>query len=340
MIVLGIETSCDDSSVGIYCSERKVLANVLATQLEHRRFGGIVPELASRVHLKNLPPVLRAALMDADLDLDQVDAIAVTAGPGLMGSLLVGLSFARALGHARGKHVIGVHHIESHLMANNLERDMEFPSLGLVVSGGHSQIILIREPGSYQLVATTRDDAAGEAFDKVAKVMGLGFPGGPVIEKLAADGDPAPIKFPVARLRDGSLDYSFSGLKTAARLEWEKEPPRQGQALKDFSASFQKAIIDQLLDRVERACRGRNLKALYLAGGVAANRALLGSARSRLEPVGIPVHAPEPVYCTDNGVMVACAASLQLDIHRKSAGLEEPFPRGQIISWREPNSGS
>ncbi len=331
MIVLGIETSCDDTAVGLYCSERKVLSSLLATQLEHRPFGGIVPELASRAHLKNLPPVLRAALEDAGLGLADIDAIAVTHGPGLLGSLLVGVSFARALGQAWGKPVLGVHHIEAHILANHLERDMVFPALALVVSGGHSQIILLKAPGDYELLATTRDDAAGEAFDKMAKIAGLGFPGGPVIERLASEGDARAFPFPLARFKDGGHDFSFSGLKTAGRLLWEKNGPLSGRELNDFCASFQDAVIRQLCDRLGKVIRGRELKACYLAGGVAANRTLLRSVCELLEPLGISVHAPSPSYCTDNGAMVACAGAWRLG----SDAITEPapFPRGGISSW-------
>ncbi|MCP4547639.1 MAG: tRNA (adenosine(37)-N6)-threonylcarbamoyltransferase complex transferase subunit TsaD [bacterium] len=334
MIILGIETSCDDTSAGIYCTRRKVMASVLATQIEHRAFGGVVPELASRVHLKNLPPVLRATLEDAELELSDIDAVAVTHGPGLLGSLLVGLAFARSLTKAWDKPLVGVHHIESHIMANNLERDMVFPAMALVVSGGHSQIILIREPGRYELLATTRDDAAGEAFDKVAKMLGLGYPGGPVVEKLAREGDPDALRLPIARLGDGSLDYSFSGLKTAARLAWEARSAVSDCELRDFCASLQKAIIGQLLERVKRAVRGRDIKAFYLAGGVAANRALLEAASNLLEPLGIPVFAPSPRYCTDNGIMVACAAANHLRDDREPPPIAEAFSRGNLASWR------
>jgi len=332
VIILGIETSCDDSAVGIYCSERKVLASVLATQLEHRATGGIVPEVASRAHLRNLPPVLRAALEDAQLGPEDVDAIAVTRGPGLLGSLLVGLAFARSLGESWQRPVLGVHHIEAHLLANQLEREMVFPAIALVVSGGHSQLMLLRAAGDYELLATTRDDAAGEAFDKAAKVAGLGFPGGPVIERLAASGDARAFPFPVARLSDGGLDFSFSGLKTAARLAWEQEAPLSGQRLADYCASLQDAVIRQLLDRLARSLRGHEVRACYLAGGVAANRALLAAATEMLTPLGIPVHAPSPRYCTDNGAMVACAGALRLEATGESGSLA-PFPRGVLRSW-------
>ncbi|MBM4116737.1 tRNA (adenosine(37)-N6)-threonylcarbamoyltransferase complex transferase subunit TsaD [bacterium] len=333
MIILGIETSCDDSGVGLYCSERKTLASLLATQLEHRDFGGIVPEVASRAHLKNLPPVLRAALADAGLGLAEVDAIAVTRGPGLLGSLLVGLAFAQALGEAWRRPVLGVHHIEAHLASNHLERDMVFPALALVVSGGHSQIFHLRAPGDYVLLATTRDDAAGEAFDKAAKLAGLGFPGGPIIERLALTGDPRAFAFPLARLGDRSLDFSFSGLKTAARLAWEQAGPLAGQGLADYCASFQAAVIRQLLDRLERALRGREAMAVYIAGGVAANRALLAAARDLLEPRGLAVHAPRPRFCTDNGAMVACAGAWRLAAGRAAGASLAPFSRGGLRSW-------
>jgi len=332
MIILGIETSCDDSSVGIYDSERKVLAHVAATQLEHAAFGGIVPELASRIHLRNLPPVMRAALGEAGLELEELDALAVTEGPGLMGSLMVGVSFALGLARARKLPLYGVHHIEAHILANHLDRDMLFPSLVLVVSGGHSQILLARRPGDYQLLATTRDDAAGEAFDKVAKIMGLSYPGGPAIEVMAREGDADRFHFPRVKLKDGSSDFSFSGIKTAARLMWEAEGSPESAA--DFAASFQKAILDQLLGRSEEIARGRALEAFYLAGGVAANRALLAGAEKRLGALGLPVFAPRPVYCTDNGVMVACAASFRFDAKSSGPPPLEPFSRGALEGHR------
>lgn len=332
MIYLGIETSCDDSSVGLYCSERKVLANVAATQLEHERFGGIVPELASRIHLRNLPPVLRAALDKANLGLEDIDALAVTEGPGLMGSLMVGVAFAMGLARARDLPVLGIHHIEAHILANHLERDMRFPSLVLVVSGGHSQILLARRPGDYNLLATTRDDAAGEAFDKVAKIMGLGYPGGPAIEALARSGDPDRFKFPRVKLKSGGSDFSFSGLKTAARLMWQEEGSSEASA--DFAASFQKAVVDQLLGRVEDIARGRYLEAFYLAGGVAANRALLAAAEKRLGALGLEVFAPRPAYCTDNGIMVACAASFRYHAKSSPPMALRPFSRGTLAGFR------
>ncbi len=336
MIVLGIETSCDDTGVGIYCDRRGVLANLRATQLEHREFGGVVPELASRVHLKNLPFVLRAALEDAAVRPADLDAVAVTEGPGLMGSLLVGLAFGVSLAESWERPLIGVHHIESHIMANRLMGEMLYPSLVLVVSGGHSQIILLREPGSYELLGTTRDDAAGEAFDKVGKMLGLGFPGGPEIEMRAKGRNDRAFDLPIARLRDGSFDFSFSGLKTAARLRWEEVPDKKGdEILGDFCASLQRAIVDQLLERVGRALRGRDVAALYLAGGVAANQYLVDRARELTDPFSIPLHAPALEFCTDNGAMVACAAAGRLAIAPPAAGSAlTPFSRGDLTSWR------
>ena len=336
MVVLGIETSCDDSGVGIYCGRRGVLANLRATQLEHRAFGGIVPEIASRVHLKNLPPVLRAALAAAGVRPAELDAIAVTQGPGLMGSLLVGLAFATALAESWEKPLIGVHHIESHILANRIAGEMEHPAMILVVSGGHSQIVLSEEPGRYELLATTRDDAAGEAFDKVGKMLGLGFPGGPIVEERARRGDPDAFALPIARLGEGDLDFSFSGLKTAARLRWEERGAGAGETeLDDFCASLQRAIVAQLLDRVGRALRGRDVKCLYLAGGVAANRNLVAAARALAEPLGLELRSPALEYCTDNGAMVACAAEQRLTLAPPPPGpIPVPFSRGVLTSWR------
>jgi N6-L-threonylcarbamoyladenine synthase len=218
---------------------------------------------------------------------------------------------------------------------------MDFPAMALVVSGGHSQIIRIPAPGDYEILATTRDDAAGEAFDKVAKLLGLGFPGGPLIEARAAAGDARAIDFPLARISGGGLDFSFSGLKTAARLHWERRPPRDEAAIADFCASFQRAVVAQLLDRIERALTGRDVAAFYLAGGVAANRALVEGVDRLLAPLGIPVRAPAPRYCTDNGAMVACAGALRLAEEPNAAtGALEPFSRGGIASWRQDSSSS
>jgi N6-L-threonylcarbamoyladenine synthase len=250
--------------------------------------------------------------------------------------LLVGWHFARALALAWGLPCLGVHHIEGHILANHLEADLRYPALVLVVSGGHSQIILMREPGVYELLATTRDDAAGEAFDKVAKLLGLGFPGGPAIEHRARRGDPKAIAFPRTRLGDGGLDFSFSGLKTAARLRWEAAPPLGEAALDDFCASFQRAVVAQLLDRLERAARGRDLAALCLAGGVAANGCLRDGTEALAVSLGLPLLAPAPRYCTDNGAMIACAGALRLaaGIAPPGSPSPEPFSRGVIRSWR------
>jgi N6-L-threonylcarbamoyladenine synthase len=303
MLVLGIETSCDETAAGVVDGGRRLLANVVASQAAvHARYGGVVPEVASRHHIEAMLPVVKAALAEAKCRPSDLDAIAVTAGPGLAGSLLVGLNTAKSLAYAWDKPLIGVNHLEGHLYANWLPpgEAPSLPAVVLIVSGGHSELILAEDHGVYTLLGRTRDDAAGEAFDKAARVLGLGFPGGPAIEKAAREAGPKPPRLPRAWL-GRSNDFSFSGLKTAvARVAAESDAPRA-----DIAAGFQAAVVDVLTRKAVDVAKETGAGCILLSGGVAANGPLRDVLRER-SPV--PVFVPPPVLCTDNGAMIAAAA--------------------------------
>lgn len=332
--VLGIETSCDDTSAAILAFDGRVLSSVVSSQIStHAPYGGVVPELASREHLANLPSVVDAALDGAGLRLAQIDAIAVTSGPGLLGSVLVGLSYAKALALALGVPLRTVNHIEAHLASPWLEApDTPFPALVLVVSGGHSHLFMRGSSGDIRLVAATRDDAAGEALDKVAKHMGLPYPGGPVLDRLSTLGDPSAVLFPLPRFSGQGLDFSFSGLKTAFLHQLRKEglEPRRDlpaearpQRELDLLASFQRRVVDHLLQRTRQALIRFRPASIAAAGGVACNRLL----RERLSDLAgehsIPCSIPAPRYCTDNAAMVAFRALPDLREGRGTRDLSE-----------------
>ncbi len=321
MVVLGLETSCDETAAALVEDGRRVLSDVVSTQIDiHRRFGGVVPELASRNHLAQVLPVLHEALSRAGRTLDQVDAIAVTSGPGLVGALLVGLQLGKALAMARELPWVGVNHLEGHLLAARLGDDPpEPPFLGLVVSGGHTSLYEVARFGEYRRVASTRDDAAGEAYDKVARLLGLPYPGGQPIDALAQGGDPKAIRFPRALPHPDTLDWSFSGLKTAVLHHVRREGvPRDG-ALRDLCASFQEAVADSLTRKMVTAARRMGISRLVLCGGVAANSRLRSLARERAEAYGLCVHLPAPKLCTDNGAMIAVAGYEALRRGRRSS---------------------
>jgi N6-L-threonylcarbamoyladenine synthase len=303
MLVLGIETSCDETAAGVVADGRRLLANVVASQAAvHARYGGVVPEVASRHHLEAMLPVVKAALAEAACKPSDLDAVGVTAGPGLAGSLLVGLNTAKALAFAWSKPLIAVNHLEGHVYANWLVEDAqpELPAVALIVSGGHSELLLVEEHGRYRLLGRTRDDAAGEAFDKAARVLGLGFPGGPAIEKTAREARRKPPRLPRAWLGE-SNDFSFSGLKTAVkRVAEEGELP-----VAEIAAGFQAAVVDVLTRKTLRAVEATGARCVLLSGGVAANGPLRASLR---EASPVPVWVPPPVLCTDNGAMIAAAA--------------------------------
>jgi N6-L-threonylcarbamoyladenine synthase len=318
MLALGIETSCDETAVGIVEDGTRLLANVVASQAAiHARYGGIVPEVASRHHIEAMLPVVRAALTEARVEPSDLDAIAVTAGPGLAGSLLVGLNSAKALAYAWSKPLIAVNHLEGHIYANWLadgtgtteqrtrNRGPEMPAVALVVSGGHSELVLAEAHGRYRLLGRTRDDAAGEAFDKAARVLGLGFPGGPAIERAAREAGAKPPRLPRAWLGE-SNDFSFSGLKTAVmRIAQESDTP-----VADVAAGFQTAVVDVLVRKAVRAVEQTGAASVLLSGGVAANGPLRAALR---EASPVPVYVPPPVLCTDNGAMIAAAAHFRAE---------------------------
>ncbi len=321
MLVLGIESSCDETAAAVIESQTCILSNVIASQVGiHAPFGGVVPELASREHLLCIAPVVRSALEEAKVTIEEIDGIAVTRGPGLVGSLLVGMSFARSLAMAARKPMVGVNHIEGHIYSVVFENPaIEYPSLALIVSGGHTSLFLIPEEGRYGTLGRTRDDAAGEAYDKVAKLLGLGYPGGPVIDRLASRGDPSSAKlvFTLPRMDSANLDFSFSGLKTAVlryvrenRIEPVKEGEEISRQIIDLVSSFQDKVIGSLIARLKEAARRHSPRTIILAGGVACNSALRRAVNER--DFGAPVYWPSPGLTTDNAAMIAAAAYRRL----------------------------
>ncbi len=320
MNILGIETSCDDTSAAVYSGDSGLRSLVISSQMEHSEYGGVVPELASRAHLSLILPVIDSALDKASRTLDDIEGIAVTAGPGLVGSLLVGVSASKALSLARDIPMIGVHHIEGHIYSNFIEEPYPpYPSIVLVVSGGHTEIVLMREPLSYEVLGSTRDDAAGEAFDKVAKLLGLGYPGGPVIQKIAGDGDPAFVKFPVSKVPE--YEFSFSGLKTAVLVYVNEKGEEYVQAnLAGILASFQEAVVSALATKTIRAMKEYGVSTLLLAGGVAANRALRERLEKDCSRRNFTLYAPPLKYCTDNAAMIARAGH-----ERMMRGMSSPL---------------
>ncbi|MDR1961280.1 MAG: tRNA (adenosine(37)-N6)-threonylcarbamoyltransferase complex transferase subunit TsaD [Gracilibacteraceae bacterium] len=307
ILILGIETSCDETAAALL-GGRRLLSHVVASQTAtHARFGGVVPEIASREHCLRLGPVVAEVLAEAGAGFADLSAIAVTYGPGLVGSLLVGVAGAKAMAFAAGKPLIAVNHLEAHVYANFLEHpEPEFPLLALLISGGHTHLILMRGHLDYQVLGRTRDDAAGEAFDKVARALGLGYPGGPLLERAAREGDPAAFDFPRAMLEPGSLDFSFSGLKSAV-LNTLNSARQRGEAIRvpDVAASFQQAVADILARKTAAALKASGARTLVLGGGVAANQVLRERLRAETRVLGARFVCPSPLYCTDNGAMVA-----------------------------------
>lgn len=320
MLVLGIESSCDETAAAVVRDGNTILSSVIASQIEtHKPFGGVVPELASREHLDKIVPIVNEALARAELKPKDVDGIAVTVGPGLVGSLLVGVSYAKAMAFALNKPLVGVNHIEGHIYSVAFENPpVEYPALALIVSGGHTNLFDISEPGRYRVVARTRDDAAGEAFDKVAKLLGLGYPGGPIIERLAREGNPKAVRFSLPRMGDGSPDFSFSGLKTAVTKyvrETQLQPAMNGdasQAIKDVAASFQSVVIRSLVGTTEKVADELRPRTLIVAGGVACNKALREASQAAATRLGVPAYFPSPHLSTDNAAMIAAAGTVKL----------------------------
>ncbi|HEX8163857.1 MAG TPA: tRNA (adenosine(37)-N6)-threonylcarbamoyltransferase complex transferase subunit TsaD [Pyrinomonadaceae bacterium] len=330
MLVLGIESSCDETAAAVVRDGREMVSSVISSQIEvHRRFGGVVPEIASREHLDKIVPVVEEALARAQVGARDVDGIAVTQGPGLVGSLLVGLSYAKAMAYALAKPLVGVNHIEGHIYSVVFENPpIEYPAFALVVSGGHTNLFLVPAPGKYKVLARTRDDAAGEAFDKVAKMLGLGYPGGPVIERLAREGDPRAVPFSVPRMGDGLPDFSFSGLKTAVSKyvrESGLQPVAAGEepsrGVKDLAASFQSVVVRSLVGTTEKLAKEYAPRTLIVAGGVACNNALREAAAEAGARLGVPAYFPSRHLSTDNAAMIAAAGTVKLQAGER-AGLD------------------
>jgi N6-L-threonylcarbamoyladenine synthase len=320
MLILGIESSCDETAASVVRDGREMLSSVISSQIElHKPYGGVFPELASREHLNKIDEVVSEAIELAKVDLKDIDAIAVTQGPGLIGSLLVGVSYAKALAFGLNKPFIGVNHIEGHVYSVNFDNpSVEYPAFALIVSGGHSNLFYVPEEGKYKVIARTRDDAAGEAFDKVSKMLGLGYPGGPIIEKIAKEGDERKIKFTMPKISDGKPDFSFSGLKTAVSKyvrENEIQPVGNGeisQEIKDLCASFQYTAIKILTKSIEKLAEEYQPKTLIVAGGVACNEALRQATKIIADNLQIPVYFPSKHLSTDNAAMIAAAGYFHL----------------------------
>jgi N6-L-threonylcarbamoyladenine synthase len=307
MVILGIDTSCDDTSVAVL-DDRRILSNVVSSQVPlHQLFGGVVPEIASRKHVENIDIVFKQALEKANVTLNDIEILSVTQGPGLIGSVLAGLCFVKGLSLATVKPMIGVNHVEAHSLAIFLEEEIEFPYMSLIVSGGHSAILYISSPGEFKLIGTTRDDAAGEAFDKIAKYLNLGYPGGKIVGELAAGGNPKAIAFPRPMGDESHFDFSFSGLKTAF-INYVKKSSITDDNRSDILASFQEAACDVLTAKTVRAARSLSVKKVVLGGGVAALGRLRQMMTERCADHNISVSIPSPALCTDNGAMVAVAA--------------------------------
>nr|WP_177167369.1 tRNA (adenosine(37)-N6)-threonylcarbamoyltransferase complex transferase subunit TsaD [Salinibacillus kushneri] len=310
-LILAIETSCDETAMAVIKNGREILSNVVASQIEsHKRFGGVVPEIASRHHIEQITVVLEETLKQANITMEDVDAIAVTEGPGLVGALLIGVSAAKALAFAHQKPLIGIHHIAGHIYANRLIKEFEFPLLSLVVSGGHTELILMNEHGQFDVIGETRDDAAGEAYDKVAKTLKLPYPGGPQIDRLAQDGEEV-FQFTRALINEDTYDFSFSGLKTAVMNTLHNAEQREEEiSPEDMAASFQASVVDVLVTKTYRAVKEFGVKQLMVAGGVAANQGLRRALDKKFAEEDVEVLIPPLHLCTDNAAMIGAAASI------------------------------
>ncbi|TFE00708.1 tRNA (adenosine(37)-N6)-threonylcarbamoyltransferase complex transferase subunit TsaD [Jeotgalibacillus salarius] len=318
-LILGIETSCDETAASVVRNGTEIVSNVVASQIEsHKRFGGVVPEIASRHHVEQMTIVVEEALEKADVTMDEIDAIAVTEGPGLVGALIIGVNAAKAMAFAHQKPLIGVHHIAGHIYANRLIEEMKFPLLSLVVSGGHTELVLMKEHGSFEVIGETRDDAAGEAYDKVARTLGLPYPGGPHIDRLAHEGTPS-VKLPRAWLEEGSYDFSFSGLKSAV-INTLHNAEQRGEEIdvKDLAASFQESVVEVLTEKAKRAVEEYDVKQLLLAGGVAANKGLRTRLTEMFETSDVELVIPPLSLCTDNAAMIAAAGTVMYEQGKRS----------------------
>lgn len=322
--ILAIESSCDETAAAVVVNGRDLRSNVISSQIDlHTLYGGVVPEIASRKHIEKINQVIESALQEADMTLEEIDAIAVTYGPGLVGALLVGVAEAKALAYAANKPLVPVHHIEGHISANYIENpELKPPFLCLVVSGGHTHLVKVTDYGQYEILGRTRDDAAGEAFDKVARAIGLGYPGGPKIEKVSKEGNPKAIDFPRAKLGDGVYDFSFSGLKSAV-LNYLNGCKMKGEEIipADVAASFQQAVTDVLVENARLAIKEYGLERFAIAGGVASNGTIRNAMKSMCEEMGVEFYHPSPILCTDNAAMIGAAAYYDY-LNGKRAGLD------------------
>ena len=309
--ILAIESSCDETAAAVIHNGREVRSNVISSQIElHKLYGGVVPEIASRKHIEKINQVIEEALNEANVTLDDIDAIGVTYGPGLVGALLVGVAEAKAIAYAKNLPLVGVHHIEGHISANYIENpDLEPPFVCLIVSGGHTHLVIVKDYGEFEIIGRTRDDAAGEAFDKVARAVGLGYPGGPKVDKAAKEGNPHAMEFPRAKVADSPYDFSFSGLKSAV-LNYINHAKMTGEEIyvPDLVASFQNAVVDVLVSRAITAAKEYGYKKLAIAGGVASNSALRAAMKEACDKNGITFYHPSPIFCTDNAAMIGAAA--------------------------------
>lgn len=310
ILILGIESSCDETAAAVVKNGREVLSNIISSQIAiHTQYGGVVPEIASRKHVENINGVIERALTEADVTLDDIDAIAVTYGPGLIGALLVGVAEAKAIAYAKSKPLVGVHHIEGHVCANYIQnKDLEPPFLCMIVSGGHTHLVKVSDYGKYEIIGRTRDDAAGEAFDKVARAIGLGYPGGPKVDKFSKEGNDHAIDFPKAKVEGAPYDFSFSGVKSAV-LNYINMHEMKGEKINaaDVAASFQRSVVEAIVDRTVHAAKEFGLKKVALAGGVASNSCLRQTMKEECEKNGLGIYYPSPILCTDNAAMIACA---------------------------------
>ena len=311
MNILAIESSCDETAAAVVQDGRKVLSNIISSQIEiHKLYGGVVPEIASRKHIEKVIQVVDEALKEASLTMDEIDAVAVTYGPGLVGALLVGVSAAKSIAFAHNKPLIGVHHIEGHISANYIEnQELEPPFLCLVVSGGHTNLVIVKDYGEYEVLGKTRDDAAGEAFDKVARAIGLGYPGGPKIQKISEEGNKDAVAFPRAKVADNPFDFSFSGLKSSV-LNYINSCEMKGEEINkaDIAASFQEAVVDVLISHTIEGAKQLGFKKIAMAGGVASNIVLREEMKEACERRGFKFYHPSPILCTDNAAMIGAAA--------------------------------
>lgn len=334
--ILGIETSCDETAASIVKNGTEIISNVVASQIEsQKRFGGVVPEIASRHHVEQITIVIEEALQQAGLQPSDLDGVAVTEGPGLVGALLIGINAAKAFAFAHQLPLIGVHHIAGHIYANQLVQEMEFPLLALIVSGGHTELILMKDHGNFELIGETRDDAAGEAYDKVARVLDLPYPGGPEIDRLASESE-ATIDFPRAWLEHGSYDFSFSGLKSAV-INYQHNRNQKNESIDagEVAASFQASVVDVLTRKTRRAAEEFNVKQVIAAGGVAANKQLRASLTATFKELEIPFYVPPIALCTDNAAMIAAVGNSMFNYGVRSSLAMNGRPGMELFSWNK-----